>query len=62
MEKRKPTVSEMLDMYKQDWELFYLPYGNNREDVEATYKWRKKILEELNKELDKQYQMCYNEV
>lgn len=60
MEKRKPTVSEMLDMYKQDWELFYSPYGNNREDVEATYKWRKKILEELNKELDKQYQMCYN--
>ena len=61
MEKRKPTVIEMLDMYKTDWLLFYMPYGD-KPDAEATYKWRKKILKQLEEELDKQYAACYNKV
>ena len=61
MGKREPTVTEMLDMYKTNWEAFYMPYAD-REDAEATYKWRKEILGKLEKELDKQYAACYNKV
>ena len=59
--EREPTVIEMLDMYKTDWELFYLPY-TDRACAEETYKWRKKILKKLEEELDKQYAKCYNRV
>lgn len=59
--EREPTVIEMLDMYKTDWELLYLPY-TDRVCAEETYKQRKKILKKLEEELDKQYAKCYNRV
>lgn len=59
MEKREPTVIEMLDMYKDDWSLFYLPYADATV-AEETYQWRKRILKKLEEELDKQYAKCYN--
>ena len=58
--QRKQNQFDLLKLYWEDCQLFYLPYGEDREDVEQTYQWRKKILKKLDELLDEEYQACYN--
>lgn len=59
-EKHELNQFDLLKLYQEDCQLFYLPYAENRKDVEETYQWRKKILRKLEELLDKEYEACYN--